>query len=124
MKEIKNENRDYMFDFLLNNNEFSPVLTGLDPVSFLDSLNLASNKFLTRLFEIFSSRYTNRKFLNNQVSYHYLFEEYDFWVGLKEKLDDYNFLHLRGLLLRQFKRNLVDVIVSEMTKHFPTQISK
>lgn len=116
LKEIKNENRDCMLGFLLNDNESSPVLTGLDSTKFLESLNLASNKFITRLFEIFSSRYTSRKFFDGQVSYHYLSDEYSFWVGLKEKLDDYNFIHLRGLILRQFKRNLVDVIVSEMAK--------
>ena len=116
LNEIKNENRDYILNFLLDNNSFSPVLAGLNPIDFLESLNSTSNKFLTKLFKILSSRYTEQKILNGKTIYYHLLAEHEFWNGLKKELDIYNYSHLRGLLLRQFKENLVDVIVTEMAR--------
>lgn len=118
LNAIKDNDQESVKNFLLNENEFSPVLSGLNSQDFFNSLKGASNKALSELFKIFSYRYSDNKTLNGRGYGFYLNEEDEFWKETKDIFDNFDYPEtVRGLILKQFKEYLVDIIFGEMNKN-------
>ena len=113
---IKQENEEYMHDFLLKDNEYSPVLSDLNTDDFFEALVASSNKSISKLLQIFSSRYTDNKSLNGKSCYYFLSSELEFWKNIRTNIKSYNDKPLKGVLFKQFMEYLIDVIIDKMNQ--------
>lgn len=120
---IKQENKEYMYSFLLKDNEYVPVLRDLNADDFFEALVGSSNKSISELLQIFSSRYTDNKSLNGKSCYSFLSSELEFWRSIRVKIKSYNELPLKGLLFEQFAKYLIDVVIDKMNQEINNQSS-
>jgi hypothetical protein len=116
LEAVKKDDKDYICNFLLNKNEYSPVFRYLNPDDFFNTLIESSNKSVSKLLEILNYRYADNKTLNGNSCFYFLNSELEFWEKIKLKVSSYDDLPLKSLLFKQFEKYLIDVVVNKMNQ--------
>lgn len=117
LESIKNGNKNFIIEFLLNEFESEPVLKDLSPNLFFNAL-IDKNNNIGQTGEVLSSRYGDNKTLNGRPFYSYLVDELEFWNNINTILEQYLDKHSNGLkihLLKQFKTYIIDDIIQKLT---------
>jgi len=117
LESITTFNEDFIIKYLLDNNASTPILNNLDYDEFCKILITLKNKEITRLREIFHSRYRDHTYLNNKLLYCSLTDELVFWKNVKKYLDDNIKTANKTLktdLLEDFNTYLVSSVIEKL----------
>jgi hypothetical protein len=117
LESIIKFNEDFIIKYLLEDNTSVPILNNLDSNEFCEILITLKNKDITRLSEIFHSRYSDNVSSYNRLLYCSLTDELVFWENIKKYLDD-NIKTvdktLKTILLENFNTYLVSSVIEKL----------
>lgn len=114
VEAIKNYNKDCIYNYLLDIYRWVPVLENLDPSIFFDALIGGSNKAISDLIGVFSSRYSENHTYNGHSCYYVLSGELNFWKKIKEKIISCDKFSLKSFLIKEFEKYIIDKNIKMM----------
>ncbi len=114
---VNSGKKDHIYNFLLERNEYTPVLAKLNAKDFFNALLVLPNARLNDINRVMRSRYSDNKYSNGEQYGNYLRDELPFWQKLKQEFKslDYSQFKIKKIILEDFERYVVDRIIEKMS---------